>query len=650
MTEKKPSGRTGFFRSIVFKNILLFLFILLVAVVPLAFRYYQDSRDYEIKVLASRLEFFAERGATWLDPEGIHTLRSPADKQTEVYQDTFQALSRIEKEFEVDNAVVMRRREDGSFEYVAVGGNAYRGSSPSSGGVANPCSPAAGNNPCSPTGSRSIFDIGRPVHIHSWFPATYQSTEDTWQAGQMMHSQLFGGKVGNREFDQFLQINTPLKLNGRVVAILMLNKFAEPVAEKVWMNTLRLFGLTAGILALGLILFGVVSSRMLRLLQDLTLAAEEVSHGNLEVAIPKKRSSDEVSRLANAFANMIGGLKQRDFIRDTFGRYLSQEVVNELLSSPDGLRLGGESREVTFLVSDLRGFTALSSRMKPDKVIQIVNRFLAPMVDIITRYHGTVDEFQGDGILAFFGAPLAATDDPERAVACAVEMQCALVETNSDQRQQALPEIHMGIGINTGEVIVGNIGSEKRTKYGALGTPINTAYRIESSTVSGQVLISPSTYERVKDVVRVGNTWAMQFKGLDEPIQVYEVKGLDGKYSCSMPEEAPEHFLGLDPPLSMQCFILEGKTVSDKGIAGRIERLSENCAQGVLNGAMERNMNLKVRIKPLGAAMLSEIYAKVMEADPTSGNSATRIVLNFTSLPDDAKAFLEKRRTAALRV
>ncbi len=648
MTEKKPSGRTGFFHSIVFKNISLFLFILLVAVVPLAFRYYQDSRDYEIKVLASRLEVFAERGATWLDPKGIHALRTPADKQTEVYQDTVQVLSRIEKEFEVDNAVLMRRREDGGFEYVAVGGNAFRGSSLSSGGVANPCSPAAGNNPCSPTGSRSIFDIGRTVHIHSWFPATYQSSEDTWQAGQMMHSQLFGGKVGNREFDQFLQINTPLKLNGRVVAILMLNKFAEPVAERVWMNTLQLFGLTAGILALGLIFFGVLSSRMLRLLQDLTLAAEEVSHGNLEVAIPKKRSSDEVGRLAYAFANMIVGLKQRNFIRDTFGRYVSQEVVNELLSSPDGLRLGGELREVTFLVSDLRGFTALSSRMKPDTVIQIVNRFLAPMVDIITRYQGTVDEFQGDGILAFFGAPLASTDDPERAVACAVEMQRALVDINAEQRKRGLPELQMGIGINTGEVIVGNIGSEKRTKYGAFGTPINIAYRIESSTVSGQVLISPSTYEQVKDVVRVGHTWGVEFKGLDELTQVYEVKGLNGEYSCSMPEETPEHFVDLNPPLSIECFILEEKTISEKGIAGRIERLSENRAQGVLDGAVEKNMNLKVRITPDDAGALSEVYAKVTEADLTSGNSATRIVLNFTSLSDDAKAYLEKRRTAAL--
>ena len=111
-------------------------------------------------------------------------------------------------------------------------------------------------------------------------------------------------------------------------------------------------------------------------------------------------------------------------------------MVDNLLSSPDRLKLGGELREVTFLVSDLRGFTALSSRMEPDKVIQILNRFLEPMVDTITRYQGTVDEFQGDGILAFFGAPLAAADDPERAVACAVEMQNALVEINKELKQR----------------------------------------------------------------------------------------------------------------------------------------------------------------------------------------------------------------------
>ena len=137
-----------------------------------------------------------------------------------------------------------------------------------------------------------------------------------------------------------------------------------------------------------------------------------MSHGNLEVTIPKKRSSDEVGQLASTFESMIDGLKQRDFIRDTFGRYISQDVVDNLLSSPDRLKLGGELREVTFLVSDLRGFTALSSRMEPDKVIQILNRFLAPMVDIITRHQGTVDEFQGDGILAFFGGSIGRSRRP----------------------------------------------------------------------------------------------------------------------------------------------------------------------------------------------------------------------------------------------
>ncbi|MCZ6876263.1 MAG: adenylate/guanylate cyclase domain-containing protein, partial [bacterium] len=513
MTEKTSSGRLRFFRSIVFKNILLFLLILLVAVVPLAFYYYQDSRDYEIKVLASRLEFFAERGASWLDPKRIHALRTPADQQTKNYLDTVQALSRIEKEFKVDNAIVMRREADGQYTYIAVGGDVSGAVQPDDSTVRNPCSPtgragqnpcnpttAAGSaikNPCAPTATRvSIFDIGKPVHIHPDFPATYKATNDTWLAGEMMHSQLFGGRVGDQVFDQFLQINTPLKLNGKVVAILMLNKFANPVAAAVQAKTFKVFGLTVVIVAVGLVLFGYASARMLRPLKNLTGSAGEVAQGNLDITIAPPRSQDEVGRLTATFGTMLEGLRQRDFIRDTFGRYISQEVVDELLSSPDGLKLGGELREVTFLVSDLRGFTALSSRREPGEVIQIVNRFLEPMVDTITHYQGTVDEFQGDGILAFFGAPLASSNDPVRAVACAVAMQRALVEINTEQRRRGLPELHMGIGINTGEVIVGNIGSEKRTKYGALGTPINMAYRIESHTVSGQVLISPSTYEQ----------------------------------------------------------------------------------------------------------------------------------------------------------
>ena len=405
--ESSTQAKQRFYCSIVFKSLILVLIILIVAIVPMSYRYYQSSYNYELNVLSAKLEFIAERGAVLIDAEAVHSLRLPSDKNTVEYREVLAALRRIRKNSGVDNAIIMRRRPNGSYEYVAAGHDG--------------------------------FAIGQDAHIHRLFPATYKATNDTWNKGEMMRSRLFGGKVGNREFDKFLQLNAPLKLNGKVVAILVLNKVANTVAEQVATNTFKLLRFTIILIALGLILFWVASTRMLRLLRNLTSAAEEVSQGNLDVTLPAKRSHDEVGRLATSFEGMIEGLKQRDFIRDTFGRYISEEIVDELLNSPDGLKLGGEVREVTFLVSDLRGFTALSSRLAPAEVIEVVNRFLEPMVDIITKYKGTVDEFQGDGILAFFGAPLAAPDDPARAVACAVEMQRALVEINKEQARAAWP-------------------------------------------------------------------------------------------------------------------------------------------------------------------------------------------------------------------
>ena len=617
MTALPSPRRLRFFRSIIFKNVLLFLLILLVAVVPLALRYDQDSRDYEIQNLASKLEFFAMRGASWLDAQAIATLTRPEDKKTTAYRKLLQTLQRIEREFEVDNAVVMRREADGHYSYVSIGHDG--------------------------------FDISQPVHIHPLFPATYKATDDTWLAGEMMHSQLFGGKVGERVFDQFLQINTPLKAGDQVVAILMLNKFANPVAAAVRAKTLKVIGLTAAILAVGLALFGFVSSRMLRPLKDLTTAAGEVAQGNLDITIPPPRSQDEVGRLAVTFGGMLEGLRQRDFIRDTFGRYLSKEVVEELLGSPDGLKMGGEVREVTLLVSDLRGFTSMTAHRSPQNILPILNRYLERMVDIITRYRGTVDEFQGDGILAFFGAPLAADDDAERALACAIEMQTALVEFNAEQRRRNLPELSMGIGINTGEVIVGNIGSEKRTKYGAVGSEINTAYRIESYTVGGQILIGPSTYERVASTICVRDTLEVQFKGLDRPITLYDVSSLQGKYARALPDQVLVTFTSLDPPLPIKCFVVEGKTVSDEPIPGHITRLAATIAEATLEGEVEKNANVRLTLAAAEAAGLSELYGKVLEF-PSSpeARSATHVRISFTTLPDDAKAFLDQQRASIL--
>lgn len=378
---------------------------------------------------------------------------------------------------------------------------------------------------------------------------------------------------------------------------------------------------------------------------DALMDTELVLHNGTSVS-----ANMTIAPLVNIQQELIGSMlvvediTREKRIRSTFGRYLSKEVVDELLSSPAGLQMGGELREVTFLVSDLRGFTSLSTRLPPQEIVSILNRYLERMVDIITHYRGTVDEFQGDGILAFFGAPLSASDDPERAVACAIDMHRALVEINADQRQRNLPEFVMGIGINTGEAIVGNIGSEKRAKYGAVGNTINTAYRIESYTIGGQILISPSTYERVRHLIRLKGTMEVEFKGLDKPMTIYEVGGLGGRYQLALPETTSQTLPPLTSPLPIACFLVQDKTVSDTAITGHITHLSAAAANVVLTAPVALHANLKIVLAPQQTSALSAIYAKVIALDAAKVDpKGIHARLEFTSLPEDAKAFLDQQ-------
>ena len=352
-----------------------------------------------------------------------------------------------------------------------------------------------------------------------------------------------------------------------------------------------------------------------------------------------------VYRYINEEKEKMESLRQRDFIRDTFGRYMSGEIVEELLDSPQGLKMSGEIREVTFLVSDLRGFTALTASLSPHEIIEIINRYFEHMVDVISKHRGVVNEFLGDGILVLFGAPLQEIDDAQRAVACAIEMQSAMLKVNEEQRRLNLPELAMGIGINTGEVVVGNIGSERRAAYGAVGSAINIAYRIESYTIGGQILVSPSTHDKIRSIVRIKDTRQVQFKGIDHPINIYDVVGLGGSHNVKVPEEKNEEFTVLSPPLPIECFLLKEKTISEAGISGQIIRLGENVAEAVLAGAMEAHANLRILFKPQQTAGLSEVYAKVLSTDaPASKSSPTSVVLQFTWLPEAVKAFLKQRR------
>jgi adenylate cyclase len=256
----------------------------------------------------------------------------------------------------------------------------------------------------------------------------------------------------------------------------------------------------------------------------------DVLLARLATHLSLKASKERVERLARDLA-----IRNR-FIRGTFGRYLSDDVVEALLETPAGLRLGGERRRVTILMSDLRGFTSLTERMPPERVMQLLNGYLGAMTRIITRYCGTIDEFIGDAILALFGAPFQADDDAERAAACALEMQLAMDAVNAEGAKEGLPPLEMGIALNTGVVVAGNIGSEARAKYGIVGAHVNLTSRIESFTRGGQILVSEHTRRALDPLCAIGRTMEIDAKGFQDRVTVHELLGLLPPYALSLPE------------------------------------------------------------------------------------------------------------------
>ncbi|MEH6635716.1 MAG: adenylate/guanylate cyclase domain-containing protein [Halioglobus sp.] len=217
--------------------------------------------------------------------------------------------------------------------------------------------------------------------------------------------------------------------------------------------------------------------------------------------------------------------RNEKFIRATFGRYLSDEIVTDILERPEGLELGGDLRRVTIMMSDIRGFTTLSERLAPAQVVTMLNRYLGAMTDIIMAHQGTIDEFIGDAILAVFGAPQHRDDDADRAVTCALAMQTAMAAVNALNEAEGLPALKTGIALNTGDVIAGNIGSERRSKYGFVGHPMNVTSRIEDLTAGGEILISDSTLHSLQGEFQVGESQELNVKGIDESIVVHQIKG-----------------------------------------------------------------------------------------------------------------------------
>lgn len=327
-----------------------------------------------------------------------------------------------------------------------------------------------------------------------------------------------------------------------------------------------------GMIALLVMSFFLARS-MARPLISMAGVTDQIAKGDLSVDLSHINRTDEVGQLAISLGEMVEGLKQKEFIRDTFGRYLTKEVVANLLESEDGLKLGGEAREITLMMSDLRGFTALTAHMPPEAVISFLNRYLGRMVDILMAHRGVIDEIIGDGILAFFGAPEPMEDNALRAVACALEMQAAMAEINKMNEMDGLAHLEMGVAVHTGTVVVGNIGSEKRSKYGVVGSDVNFTGRMESYTVGGQVLISEATHEKVTPHVMVKKILNLQMKGIPGKVNLYDIQGMKGYHNIVLPQQ-DEIPIAMVPPMKVTIRRLSQKIVNTEGVRAMITHTS----------------------------------------------------------------------------
>ena len=260
-------------------------------------------------------------------------------------------------------------------------------------------------------------------------------------------------------------------------------------------------------------------------LRELAQLARRIRHGELDVAVTP-RSRDEIGELTGAMSEMAAALRDRDFLRATFGRYVSPELAERALRDRATLQLGGELREVAMLMSDLRGFSELSESLGPAATIDLLNRYFAAMTPVIVQHGGVIDEIIGDAIFVLFGAPFGRPDDPERAVRCAWAMQEALAAFNADSRRRGRPELSMGIGVHLGTVVAGNIGSDERVKYGVVGPAVNLLARIQTLTAGGEILLSDVLVARVSALVDVGPGRVERVKGASEPVTVHRLLGV----------------------------------------------------------------------------------------------------------------------------
>jgi adenylate cyclase len=270
------------------------------------------------------------------------------------------------------------------------------------------------------------------------------------------------------------------------------------------------------------------------LIQAIELAiAHELEARKAYLALAEDADDPELRRLLQEIAQEEAGheaslrsrlrlYQEQRFLKETLSRYLSPEMCQEIINNPSLLELGGQRRHLTVLFADIQGFTSLSERMDPADVVSMLNAYFTQMVEVVFEHQGVLDKYLGDGLMAFFGAPLEAPEAASQAVACAIAMHQRMEEM---QAQGGTPIQGVRIGINTGEAIIGNIGSERRMDFTIIGDVVNVAARLleVAKEIAARIIISESTFREIEGKFQTIPAPAVVLRGRQEPTVSYQV-------------------------------------------------------------------------------------------------------------------------------
>jgi adenylate cyclase len=327
---------------------------------------------------------------------------------------------------------------------------------------------------------------------------------------------------GNREI---LDFSMPVEFSKVKVGAVHVGISLDTLQEKISKTRIFVASLTFMIILAGIGISFLISTKLSKPIHMLADGIKEIEDGNYDYSIMPS-NNDEIGDLTTAFNNMSDGLRKKEIIQDAFGKYVTPEIVDLILQNPDEKWLKGKKFDVTVMFADIRGFTSLSEKTDPEQVVTLLNDHFTMATETIFKYGGHVDKFIGDEIMAVFGAPVEYEDHAARALFAAVALQNEINTTNIKLERLGKNPVKIGIGLNSGEVIAGNIGSQKRMEYTVIGDTVNLASRVTRLAGPDEVIISDFVYKKVSDIAVVKELDPVTVKGKSAPIQTYKVKGL----------------------------------------------------------------------------------------------------------------------------